>query len=48
MANRSDNETQVEYLNHISNFVARQHWDKSETSMLAPSDHLDLAITADQ
>jgi hypothetical protein len=48
VANHSDNETQVEYLNHISNFVAGQHWDKSETSMLAPSDHLDLAITADQ
>jgi hypothetical protein len=39
---------QVEYLDHISNFVAHQHWDKSETSVLTPSDHLDLAITADQ
>jgi hypothetical protein len=48
VANHSDNETQVEYLNHISNFVAGQHWDKSETSMLAPSDHLDLAVMANQ
>jgi hypothetical protein len=35
IANRSDSQVQVEYLDHISNFVARQHWDKSERKLAA-------------
>jgi hypothetical protein len=44
---KTNRENQKAFFLHITNFVARNHWDKTETS-LEPSPYLNVEISNDQ